>query len=136
MDSFCDRFESYEKAKLTNELKVIYSKNEFKGKTVTEIVTYIKDTGLDDVFSEAFRLGKHISTLPSTTVSVERSFSVLRRVKSYLRSTMSEERLKWLMIMCVENKLLQNMQKRAGFYDMIIVRYAKRSDRRIALLYK
>lgn len=49
---------------------------------------------------------------------------------------MNEERLKWLMIMCVEQKLLQDMQKRVGFYDEIIEKFAKRSDRRIALMYK
>lgn len=73
VDNFCDRFKSHDRIKLTNELKVLYVKNEFRGKSVTEIVSYIHETGLEDVFSEVFNLGKQILCLPSTTVSVERS---------------------------------------------------------------
>lgn len=136
VDSFCTRFEYTDKLKLINELKVVYSKDDFKDKNVSEIVSFINDTGLKDVFSEVFKLGMQILCLPSTTVSVERSFSVMRRIKSYLRSTMGEDRLKWLMIMSVEQKLLQEMQKREKFYDTVIDTYAKRCDRRIPLMYK
>ena len=39
------------------------------------------------------RLLTILATLPITTASAERSFSTLRRLKTYLRSTMSSERL-------------------------------------------
>lgn len=39
------------------------------------------------------RLLTILATLPVTTASAERSFSTLRRLKTYLRSTMSSERL-------------------------------------------
>ena len=39
--------------------------------------------------------------MPATNSTSERSFSAMRRVKSYLRSTMSQERLNSLMILHV-----------------------------------
>ena len=46
-------------------------------------------------------LAKLIIVMPATNSSSERSFSAMRRVKSYLRSTMSQERLNNLMILHV-----------------------------------
>ena len=39
--------------------------------------------------------------MPATNAKTERSFSALRRVKSYLRSTMSQQRLNNLMLLHV-----------------------------------
>ena len=39
--------------------------------------------------------------MPATNATSERSFSALRRIKGYLRSTMSQQRLNHLMIMHV-----------------------------------
>ena len=41
-------------------------------------------------------------TLPSTSCEAERSFSVLRRLKNYLRTTMSQNRLNHLCILSVQ----------------------------------
>jgi len=45
-----------------------------------------------------------ILTLPSTSVSCERSFSALCFVKNKLRTTMSQERLSDLMVIAVEGE--------------------------------
>ena len=42
---------------------------------------------------------KILVTLPVTTASAERTFSMLRRLKSWMRSTMSEDRLTGLALM-------------------------------------
>ena len=44
-------------------------------------------------------------TLPVTTASAERSFSSLRRLKTYLRSTMSTERLNGLSLLYVHSQV-------------------------------
>lgn len=44
--------------------------------------------------------------LPPTTTTIERSFSTLRRVKTWLRSTMSEERLSGLCMLSVHRELV------------------------------
>ncbi len=56
--------------------------------------------------------------MPATNASSERSFSALRRVKSYLRSTMLQERLNYLSMFikieltsCASKLLLMNSYK-------------------------
>ena len=47
--------------------------------------------------------------LPATNASSERSFSALRQIKSYLRSTMGQERLNRLMTLHVHNDLIGSL---------------------------
>lgn len=136
VDDLCSRHSNFDKIKLSNELKVVYSKEEFAGKKVMMILEILMSDNLEDIFSETHRLIRLILTLPSTTASVERSFSTLRWIKTYLRSTMTEERLKWLMLMSVENGLLHQLQRQNSFYDEIIDRFAGRVERRIQVMYK
>jgi hypothetical protein len=49
--------------------------------------------GYKDAFYEISRLTRIACTIPITTASAERSFSSLKRIKTYLRTTMSDERL-------------------------------------------
>lgn len=48
-------------------------------------------------------------TIPPTTCSVERSFSTLRRVKTWLRSTMSQERLSSLCLLSVHRDRIKEL---------------------------
>ena len=52
-----------------------------------------------DMFSEVDTLLRIYFTVPITTCTAERSFSCLRCMKTYLRSTMTEERLNNVMIL-------------------------------------
>uniref|UniRef100_A0A3P8SAP0 HAT C-terminal dimerisation domain-containing protein n=1 Tax=Amphiprion percula TaxID=161767 RepID=A0A3P8SAP0_AMPPE len=52
-----------------------------------------------DVFYEMFRLCKIVVVLPVSSASCERSFSSLRLIKTYLRSTMTEKRLSSLAVL-------------------------------------
>ena len=47
--------------------------------------------------------------MPATNATSERSFSALRRVKSYLRSTMGEERLSNLLMLHVHKDLTDSL---------------------------
>jgi len=51
-----------------------------------------------------------ICTLPSSNASGERSFSVLKRVKNYLRSSLIHEKMSNLSILCIESDLVKNMK--------------------------
>nr|GEV69515.1 zinc finger MYM-type protein 1-like [Tanacetum cinerariifolium] len=67
-------------------------------------------------------------TIPVTVASAERSFSKLKLLKSYLRSTMSQERLNGLALIAIENRLLESVD-----YEDLINNFASKNARRIAL---
>jgi hypothetical protein len=51
------------------------------------------------MFSEIGTLLRIFITVPISTATAERSFSALRRIKTYLRSTMTQERLNNVMLL-------------------------------------
>ena len=53
------------------------------------------------LLSQVKRLAQLVLVMPATNASSERSFSALRRVKNYLRTTMTQERLNYLMLLHV-----------------------------------
>lgn len=122
--------------RLCNELSVIYSSEIYKDRSIPEFVKYNVQNGLTETFSESQKLACLILTLPSTTASVERSFSCLKRIKTYCRNSMSEERLSSLAIISIEKRLLKNLISGCNeFYDKVIEDFTKK-DRRIDLIYK
>ena len=54
-------------------------------------------------------MAKLLLVMPATNSTSERSFSCMRRVKSYLRSTMTQERLNHLMILHVHKELTDSI---------------------------
>ncbi|CAF2938056.1 unnamed protein product [Rotaria sp. Silwood2] len=89
----------------------------------------LPDTAIDAYLqcSEAFYpnlkiLLKIFSTLPVSTSTAERTFSVLKLLKSYLRSTMSENRLNGLAMMYIYRDFDVNI-------DSVIDEFAKKNRR-------
>jgi hypothetical protein len=64
-------------------------------------------------------------TLPVTSATAERSFSRLKLIKTYLRSTMSNERLSGLALLSIERELADNID-----FDSTINRFASLKSRR------
>ncbi|XP_078493239.1 52 kDa repressor of the inhibitor of the protein kinase-like [Ciona intestinalis] len=58
-----------------------------------------------NLFPNIFKLLKIFWTLPITTATVERSFSNLRRLKSYLRSTVVQDRLSGLALINIHSDI-------------------------------
>lgn len=65
---------------------------------------FISEVGLKGLFTEVVKATKLFYTLPVTTCTAERSFSALRRLKTYLRSTMSAQRLNHLAVLYVHKE--------------------------------
>lgn len=61
-----------------------------------------------------------ILTIPSTSVSFERSFSCLKRIKTYLRYSTLQQRLSCLSTIFIEKLLIQQLKENETFYDEII----------------
>ena len=59
--------------------------------------------------SEVLKLVKLILLVPASNAVSERSSSTLRRAKSYLRSSMTQERLKFCLILATYKKLVDKL---------------------------
>ncbi|XP_035845819.1 zinc finger MYM-type protein 1-like [Helianthus annuus] len=71
---------------------------------------------------------KVLLTIPVTVASAERSFSKLKLLKTYLRSTMSQERLNGLATISIESEILDTMD-----YKELIESFASKNARRTTL---
>jgi len=60
----------------------------------------------ENLFPNVYKLLKIVCILPVTTCTSERSFSSLRRLKTYLRSTMAENRLNGLAMLSIHREKL------------------------------
>ncbi|KAL4131914.1 hypothetical protein QTP88_009146 [Uroleucon formosanum] len=108
---------------LFDELK-IFCRILNKQKTSIECLDLIESTcGSFPNISIALRI---LLTLPITTASAERSFSKLKIIKNYLRTTMVQERLSDLAIISIERDLCENID-----YNDIIEKFAEIKARKI-----
>ena len=85
-------------------------KNKFDTKflpTIFDIKKYFQELSSAQriLLSQVCRLLQLVLVMPATNATSERSFSALRRVKSYLRSTMGQERLNSLLMLHVHKDL-------------------------------
>ena len=71
-------------------LKDMFTREEEIPKTLLEFCVFISPHNI--LFPRIFTAIQIAATVPVSSSSAERSFSALKRIKSYLRSTMSEER--------------------------------------------
>ncbi|XP_060845267.1 zinc finger MYM-type protein 1-like [Rhopalosiphum padi] len=63
----------------------------------------------------------------------ERSFSTLKRIKTFLRNSMTEDRLTALAMLSIEKRMINNIP---NFNEEVINRFAEKKERRIDLTYK
>lgn len=87
-----------------------------------EIFEHVIEVNCYPNVSIAYRI---LFTVPVTVASAERSFSKLKLLKNYLRSTMTQERLNHLATLCIEKKLLDEID-----INTIIDDFASRDVRR------
>ena len=65
-------------------------------------------------------------TIPITSAGAERSFSKLNLIKSYLRNSMSQQRLTGLAILSIEKEISEKMN-----YENIVQKFATEKSRKI-----
>ena len=75
---------------------------------------FIVDNELSDSFPQFEVLIRLFITLPIGIASAKRSFSVLRRIKNYMRSTMSQDRTSDLAQLAIERDVAQQLDIRAS----------------------
>ncbi len=76
-------------------------------------------------------------TFPSTTASVERSFSALKRIKTYLRATQGQVQLSNLAVISIEKDILLGMKKwsEEKFYENVTLKFTEK-ERRMEFMFK
>ncbi|XP_073131436.1 uncharacterized protein [Henckelia pumila] len=96
-----------------------------EAKTTIDVVNYLKK--MDGCFSNAQIAYKILLTIPVTVASAERSFSKLKLIKTFLRSTMSEERLNGLAMLSIEKEVTEQLD----YTDLISI-FSSKIVRRVA----
>ncbi|KAM3370821.1 hypothetical protein ACQJBY_018262 [Aegilops geniculata] len=91
---------------LFSELKVLQMILPNNLMSADEIFEFVRAADCYPNASIAYRI---LLTIPVTVASAERSFSKLKLLKNYLRSTMSQERLNGLAMCCIEKSMLDNI---------------------------
>ena len=92
---------------LFSELKVLKEVLQIEISNPIDVLSFIKRS---DSFPNACIVYRILLTIPVTVASAEGSFSKLKLIKSYLRSTMSQERLNGLAILSIENSILMSLE--------------------------
>ena len=110
------------------ELEAKLAKRTLENKDITNMHgVYLNLLSLRDAIPELLRLLRISMTIAISTASCERSFPSLTRIKSYLRSTMGEQRLTNLAIISIERELSSSIS-----LDEAVDIFSQ-TDRRIAL---
>ncbi|KAJ8875326.1 hypothetical protein PR048_023221 [Dryococelus australis] len=78
------------------------------------------------LFPNLHILLKILTTLPETTSSAERSFSTLKRLKTYLRNSTGEDRLNGLALMPIHRSIPLNE-------DILLGKFAKKNRRMLLI---
>ncbi|XP_044754788.1 zinc finger MYM-type protein 1-like isoform X1 [Coccinella septempunctata] len=128
-----ESFQEFYNLDITGELNLWH--NLWVKKALTD--DQLRDIEVVDLFNEANIFYPAVrkaliilSTIPCTTATVERSFSTLRRVKTWLRSTMGEERLTGLCLMSVHRNY---SKENSEFIEKTIIDKFSSNPRRLLL---
>lgn len=73
-------------------------------KSIINKINYVKSKDIQIGFPNYTNILSIYLTIPTNTVSCERSFSALKRLKTYLRVTMNQERLSSLAVLYVHKE--------------------------------
>ena len=133
LDKHYGRF--FDVIRLKNELIAIYCMSDFDRKSVLDILKSMHDQKLYLGMPELFKLAKLVVSIPSSSASAERSFSALKRIHTYCRSTQKQNRPSSLSLMAIEKSLLVLLQKKPAFFDNVIENFVKK-NRRVDFLYR
>ncbi|KAA0706633.1 hypothetical protein E1301_Tti014041 [Triplophysa tibetana] len=103
----------FDSGRLRSELQVLYSDQDLqsnRGK-LCDYLVFLKDMELDSAMPQLYKLFSLVATIGATSAGVERSFSCLKRLKSYTRNTMGQGRLSSLALLAIERTLVKSLEK-------------------------
>ena len=95
--------------------------------TASDVVSEMADSGLDTLLPVLYEVATILASIPATSCSAERSFSALRRMKTYLRTTMGQERLNSIAIINIEREYTYKVI--TSSMDKIVDTFGRRNGR-------
>ncbi len=122
---------------LTGHIKGMYSDQDLqsnRGK-LCDYLVFLKDMELDSAMPQLYKLFSLVATIGATSAGVERSFSCLKRLKSYTRNTMGQGRLSSLALLAIERTLVKSLEKTPSWYDRVTEHFLEK-ERRAEFTYK
>ena len=130
-----------DKDKLFRELSLLYNDSDVKeaikdAKDVSDLNKIMHMLDMATPLPNVALLVATALTIAITSVSCERTFSVLRRIKNYTRASMTQQRTTHLMLLAVESQMLDYLSKDPKFLDDCIDIFSQMKERRISLVYK
>ena len=121
---------------LTNELKYFYIDEDFKKcSSLNSMLSILFEYKLTSGMPEITKLLQLLLTIPLTSVSSERSFSTLNRIRSYLRTTMTQDRLSSLALISIEKRIINIMEEDRELFEKVLQEFAIKK-RRLEFVYK
>lgn len=134
LNTVCSAYPFLCKIRLKTELEVIYSRPDF-GQVIgaMNFLSLMLQNNLTETFPEAIKLLKVILTTPMTTAESERCFSTLKRIKTFLRNTMGNDRLSALAMMSINKNLVQDID---NFEEKVLEKFISMKDRRAEFSFK
>ena len=90
-----------------------------------KLLEFVHTNGMSGTFPNFLIAVRILLTIPVSVASSERSFSKLRLIKNYLRSTMCEDRLSNLAILSIENEISNELN-----VSELIAQFAKNKARK------
>ena len=120
---------------LESQLKFIYMDTDFHKETSMAILQYIFQLNIQSSLPEVVKLLKMNGVFSLTSASAERSFSCLKRVKTYLRATMTQDRLSFPCRISIHKDILKKKKDEHTLHEQVLVKF-KEKPRRFAFLYK
>ena len=109
---------------LFSELKILKEVLQINENSPINVLNYIKRL---ESFPNACITFRILLTIHVTVAATERSFSKLKLIKSYLRSTMSQKRLSRLTILSIEKEMLAKLESK-----ILISNFASQKARKIS----
>ena len=120
---------------LKQQLLFIYRDSDLHKATSQEPLDYINNLNLQTCFSEVFKLLLLNATIAISSSSVERSFSCLKRIKTYLRNRMEQDRLGCLCRISVQKDILKELENRNLLHSLILDKFIEK-PRKLDFVFK
>ena len=134
LETVFNYYSEFQREQLPQQLELFFTAcRQVEEKNFPSLVDVVKQMNTYEKthISQVIELFKLILVLPATNASSERSFSLLRLVKSYLRATTGQGRLNHLMILSAYKENVDELNLKD-----VVRKFIHKNDTRISLFGK